>query len=128
MAKRKTAFNPFYVLLVVLGLVFSLTACAYGVMAFRAVSEASHHGVVAPGEAAVEPPESSQLLVFLDRYGMQLLAGELVLLAIASFAAMGTDSYWTRRAAEKCPAAEDLPQDGPADTKKQAAPDSGSPR
>ncbi len=37
MAKKKSGINPFYVLLAPLGIVFTITACAYGVMAFKAV-------------------------------------------------------------------------------------------
>jgi hypothetical protein len=39
------------------------------------------------------------LLAFLNDYGMQLMAGELVLLAIATFAAMGIDQARTTRSA-----------------------------
>lgn len=108
MAKRKSAINPFYVLLVLFGLVFFVTACAYGVMAFRAVSHASHKGFggssISGGKMESTPAgptistEPSQLMEFLDQHGMELLGIELVLLALATFAAMGTDSYWTRRA------------------------------
>jgi hypothetical protein len=86
-ANRKAPTNPFYVLLVVFGVVFFVTACAYGLMAFRAT-------------AVGAPPagESGQaLMAFLDRFGMLLLAAEVALLAVASLAAMGTDSYWTHR-------------------------------
>lgn len=38
-------------------------------------------------------------MTFLERNGTNLLLGELALLAVFSFAAMGTDDYWTRRAA-----------------------------
>ena len=38
MAKAREPVNPFYVLLVLLGIVFLVTACAYGVMAYRALS------------------------------------------------------------------------------------------
>ena len=85
MARRKEAINPFYPLLVVFGVVFFVTACAYGVMAFRAVG-------ATPGAET-----EHVLLVFLNRHGMLLLGAELALLAAASLAAMGTDSYWPRR-------------------------------
>jgi len=84
-ARRKEAFNPFYPLLVVFGVVFFVTACAYGLMAFRAVN-------AGPGQET-----EHVMLAFLNRYGMLLLGAELALLAAASLAAMGTDSYWTRR-------------------------------
>jgi hypothetical protein len=87
-AKPKEPFNPFYALLVLLGVIFFVTASAYGVMAFKAVQ--------APVAEDVATPHP--LLVFLDQHGMQLLVVELVLLALATFGAMGTDRYWINRA------------------------------
>jgi len=80
MPKRKPK-NPFYVSLMVVGTLFALTACAYGVMTVRAgqVSELS------AGDR------------FFDAYGMWLMAVELTLLTILTFAAIATDDYWTRR-------------------------------
>jgi hypothetical protein len=85
--KKTPIANPFYAVLVVAGVIFFVTACAYGVMAFRAVSPRTQ-----VAETAGHP-----LLRFLDDYGGRLLAAEVVVLALASFAAMGTDDYWTRR-------------------------------
>ena len=82
MARRKQAINPFYPLLVVAGVAFAITACAYGIMAVKAMT----------------PDASDQthpLLVFLDRHGMMLLGGELTVLAVMCGLAMATDSYWT---------------------------------
>lgn len=90
MAKNKEPTNPFYVLLVIVGAVFAITACAYGVMAFRAV--AAQH-------AAEASPSGEGLMQFLDKHGMALLAGELVVLALATFGAIGTDGYWSKRKA-----------------------------
>ena len=86
MAKTKEPFNPFYVLLVLLGVVFLLTACAYSVMAFlannpRAAGELGDH----------------VLTDFLDRHGVELMAWELGLLAVASCAAMGLDRFRSMR-------------------------------
>jgi len=92
---RSKPFNPFYALLVMLGIVFLLTACAYCVMAFKAVSPQTG------GESA----SARGMLEFLQAYGGWALAGEVVALAIATIAAMATDSYWTRRA-------ERLPKQG----------------
>ena len=103
MAKGKQPVNPFYVLLVVVGVVFFVTACAYGMMAFRAIQPG--------GEAA---GSDSGLLAFLNRYGMPLLLGEVALLAVVCFAAMATDQYWTRRANASKPAA-DGPNGSPGD-------------
>jgi hypothetical protein len=89
MASAKKAVNPFYPLLLVVGFVFAVTACAYGVMAVNLLS---------PAQVMRGVPESG-LLAFLDRHGMSLLLSELGVLGVVTFAAIGTDDYWTRRAA-----------------------------
>ena len=85
MAKQRPFANPFYALLLIFGLAFLLTATSYGVMAFRDVQ----------GRSAAE--SGSGLMLFLDRHGGVLMAGELAILIAASFAAMATDRYWTKR-------------------------------
>lgn len=84
---RRQRVNPFYLLLVLTGIVFSVSACAYGVMAWRAIRV----GPAATDQAA------TGLLTFLDQHGGKLLAGELAVLALATFGAIGTDGYWSRR-------------------------------
>ncbi len=69
MAKAREPVNPFYVLLVLLGIVFLVTACAYSVMAYRALSP-----------ALARQNDGHPLTEFLDKHGMVLLAIELVLL------------------------------------------------
>ena len=64
MARRSRPINPFYPLLVVVSVVFVVTASAYGVMALRAISPASAGG-------------NHPLLAFLDRHGMLLLMVEV---------------------------------------------------
>ena len=86
MAKSREPVNPFYVLLVVLGVVFSITAFAYTAMAYRAISRAT-------SPAAAQEVEQHALTDFLDRHGVALLSWELGLLAVASFAAMGLDRF-----------------------------------
>ena len=92
MSRQRTATNPFYFLLVIVGVVFLITACAYGVMAFRADRLA---------RAARVDDASSPLLILLRDRGGQLLAGELALLGLTTAAAMATDGFWTRRAQAK---------------------------
>jgi integral membrane sensor domain MASE1 len=87
-AKGKQATNPFYVVLVLVGILFFVTACAYGVMAFRADRL---------GRAAQQDAPSSGLMGFLQQRGGQVLAGELLLLGVATFAAIASDSYWSAR-------------------------------
>ena len=90
MAERKST-NPFYGLLVVVGIVFTVTACAYGVMTVRGLKPDE------AAEASGAGAESSDLMTFLDRHGMPLLMGELGVLAVTTFLAMATDDYWARR-------------------------------
>jgi hypothetical protein len=84
--KSKEPVNPFYVLLVILGIVFLITACAYGVMAYRAMAPAQG------GDVNAHP-----LTRFLDRHGIALLGWELGLLAAATFAAMWLDRFRSQR-------------------------------
>lgn len=91
MAKKKPGVNPFYVLLVVLGIAFTLTACAYGVMAFK--------GARAEGPVA-DRPSGAALLSYLDKHGAQLMGFELALLALCAAGAIATDRYWMRQAVE----------------------------
>ncbi|HEX4142555.1 MAG TPA: hypothetical protein VHY91_03320 [Pirellulales bacterium] len=76
--------NPFYPLLIAVSVIFVITACAYGVMALRAISSAT---------AGTGHP----LLAFLDRHGMLLLMVEVAALAAAALLAMSTDRFWTER-------------------------------
>lgn len=89
-ATKRSAKNPFYVLLVILGVAFVLTACAYSVMALKATRQAN------PRESG----GGAALLEFLNRHGDALMGGELALLAIATVGAISTDRYWMRRAYE----------------------------
>ena len=94
----KKPINPFYPLLVVAGTAFCITACAYGLMAMRSLRPHHAGSAAKAGTAQVEPQGPHPLMTFLERNGTNLLLGELALLAVFSFAAMGTDDYWTRRA------------------------------
>ncbi len=82
---QKKAANPFYVLLVIVGIVFGLTACAYGVMTVK-MSTA----------AGIAENASSPTVQFLSEHGLTLLMVQIAVLAVTTFAAMATDSYWTK--------------------------------
>jgi hypothetical protein len=88
--KPVPARNPFYLVLIVAGVLFALTAFAYFTMALRQVRSTDELSV--------------GLMSWLDRHGLKALIFELLVLAIATFGAMGTDEYWRRRAE---PAADD---------------------
>jgi hypothetical protein len=86
------AFNPFYPLLVIAGVGFAITACAYGVMTVK---------MLQPAGAAEVRQAGGGLLFFMDQHGLTLLLSELGALAVLTVAAIGTDDFWTRRAQEK---------------------------
>lgn len=92
MSRVKKPFNPFYVLLILAGTVFALSSCAYVVMMVR----------MARAET-VEQHLASQagLLGFLATSGERMLMIELAVLAATTFAAIGTDEFWSRRAARR---------------------------
>jgi hypothetical protein len=85
----KKPFNPFYPLLVVVGVAFAITACAYGMMTVKMLQPSGVEEVRSSGRG---------LLYLLDRYGLMVLLCELAALAVLTFAAIGTDDFWTRRA------------------------------
>jgi hypothetical protein len=89
MGQRKPV-NPFYVLLVIAGVVFCVTASAYGVMTVQGLN---------PEHAAEQSERGQLLLAWLDAHGYRLLMGELAVLAVFTFAAIGTDDFWSRRVA-----------------------------
>ena len=94
----KQLANPFYVLLLMVGAVFAVTACCYGVM------------MVQQGDAqrlAAAEGQTSGLIRFMDEYGFTVLMWEVGVLAVCTVAAIGTDDYWLKRAAQRAAAGED---------------------
>jgi threonine/homoserine/homoserine lactone efflux protein len=81
-AKTKEPINPFYALVVLLGVVLFVTTFAYGVMAYRA-------------NARVK--DNPRFMQLLDENGELILGGELALLGVATFGAMWLDGVRTRR-------------------------------
>ena len=92
------AFNPFYVLLLISGVVFAITTCAYGVMMLQ----------MGRAQPLQEDSPGAALMQFLDCHGMTVLGIELAVLAVTTFAAIGFDDYFTKRAQAKA----DPPQQG----------------
>ena len=87
MKKSRKSANPFYVLLVIAGVAFVVTAATFCVLVSRANA--------ADGPPAAEHP----LMLWMDRHGMSLLLVELALLMTSTIGAIGTDNYWQRRSA-----------------------------
>lgn len=104
--------NPFYRALLVVGVVFAISACAYGVMTVRGLN---------PRLA-----DEQGLMGLMSQHGLTILVVELVLLGILTVAAIGTDDFWTRRAeareqrSESRPRADEL-REGEAPTGPRAA-------
>ena len=86
MAHRKEPINPFYIILVVVGVVFVVTACAFTLLLLaqnRTTTSGAFSG-------------SSPLMEFLREHGMMLMAAEIVVLGLASAGAMWLDSRRSR--------------------------------
>jgi hypothetical protein len=81
----KKAKNPFYAIVLIVGIGFLLTACAYTVMAFL---DAQGHR---------ETTANSGLLRFLNEHGVTVFGVELGVLCVAMVAAFATEDYWQRR-------------------------------
>ncbi len=82
MAKQKEPINPFYTLVVLLGVLFAITAFAYGTMAYRAVAQEE---------------SGRNLMTLLDEHGAMILTVELGLLGLATFGVMWLEGVYSRR-------------------------------
>jgi hypothetical protein len=81
----KKRFNPFYALLVAVGVAFVVTAFAYGFMAFQQVNAVRAEA----GRNAGHP-----LFQWLRANGDRTLIVELAALGVLTVAAIGTDRLW----------------------------------
>ena len=79
MAKERT--NPFYVALLIAGIAFAVTACAYAMM------------IVVKQRGDSTGPEHP-LIHLMEEQGLVILLVELGLLTVFTFAAIGTDEWW----------------------------------
>jgi nicotinamide riboside transporter PnuC len=84
-ASGRKASNPFYVVLMVVGVAFVLTACAYGWSSWLKL-DPQHFD------------RNADFVELMDRYGVIVMIVELVLLTVLTFLAIGTDDFWERRA------------------------------
>jgi hypothetical protein len=87
MAGNRRRVNPFYVLLVLVGVGFVLTTCAYTVMIVSADQMARSTELA---------PRKSWLLAFMDVHGGKLILWELLALGVTTVAAISTDRFWAR--------------------------------
>ena len=81
---RKGPRNPFYVVLGAVGFLFTITAASSCLTVLRGVRPET-------AGAAKSPLES-----LMDRHGTALLAGQLVVLAVATVGAVALDEYRSR--------------------------------
>jgi hypothetical protein len=80
--------NPFYVLLVPVGVAFVVTAAAYYVMAFQSVSPVRGAG----------GNQAHPMFKWLRAHGDEAMLVELAALAVLTIAAIATDHIWGRSA------------------------------
>ena len=107
MAKQKRTRNPFYFLLVPVGVAFVVTAFSFGIMAFQQSS---------PGSYSLDGKVG--LMPMMDRHGLTILGVEVALIALFSCGAIATDEYWQRRDAKSTEATNE-----PDSTTNAATPD-----
>ena len=89
MAKKKPT-NPFYILLLLAGVAFAITACAYGVMTVRQLQQGrSARRMMTADEEVPKSGESFNTLV--DQHAPMVMIAELVLLGIGTFGAIAYD-------------------------------------
>ena len=100
MAGKTHAHNPFYVLLLLAGAGFLITAVAYGFMAFQQLHLA---------RAFAAQQASHPLVIWLREYGNEALLIELTVLIVCTIAAMATDGFWEARAASRAAARGEIP-------------------
>ena len=81
-------FNPFYVLAMLFGIAFTITACTYGLMMLRAIRA---EGLPQEGQPGYG------LLDLLSQHGTAILATELAGLAVFTLASITLDHFRGRR-------------------------------
>jgi len=79
---RKQPTNPFYVILGIVGFLFTITAASYCMSVLRGIR---------PEPTAAQ--RNHPLEQLMDRHGTSLLAGQLFVLAIATVGAVAVDHF-----------------------------------
>lgn len=90
MSNRKP-FNPFYVLLLLAGLAFAVTACAYGVMTVRELHSSRVAGYDFDAETSMDVSLPKDFNDVIDRYGANAMIIEILLLGFGTFGAIAYD-------------------------------------
>ncbi|MGY8770723.1 MAG: hypothetical protein ACKVH8_20120, partial [Pirellulales bacterium] len=85
-------FNPFFALLLVVGVAFVVSSCAYGVMTIKFMN---------PGGPVEQAQVQISFLEFLNRHGFTVLMIELALLTVCTVGAIITDDFWKDRSERK---------------------------
>lgn len=86
MNKKKTV-NPFYLLLLISGCAFAITACAYGAMTVRELGQSR-----LPRSMSQEAPVNGRgFNELMDKHGLNIMIVELALLGIGTFGAIAYD-------------------------------------
>ena len=93
--QAKKLRNPFYLLLIPVGAALVVTACAYGIMAFQAVSMASARPAGSASDA------THPLIHWLRSHGDAAMLWELGALAVLTLAAIATDRFWDAPRSER---------------------------
>jgi len=85
-AKNKKKKNPFYTLLIWVGVVFAVTATSYGVMTVTYLRASEEITELSDPAETYHP-----LFRFLDKNGFDLMLAELGVLGVLTFAAIAYD-------------------------------------
>ncbi|MFM7035115.1 MAG: hypothetical protein ACKOYJ_08040 [Planctomycetia bacterium] len=76
---RRGRSNPFYAVLGIAGFLFTVTACLYCMSVLRGIR---------PADPTASP---HALMALMDRHGTPILAGQIAVLALATFGAIAFD-------------------------------------
>jgi len=87
---KKKRTNPFYFMLIVVGIAFCITATAFGILTLREMRDSRVYQFDLPEQSESE----ASFMEFVDRNAVRFMVVELALLAVATVGAIGTDSYY----------------------------------
>lgn len=94
---KKKSINPFYVLLLLAGVAFAITATAYGVMTVRQLQASRGYGRT---DVAGDPSSSDSFNDIVDQHGATAMIWEIVLLGVGTFGAIAYDQRLDRVAVD----------------------------